>query len=65
MAGSGLPVVGCPSSDGPLPAYSDAMDLVEALLESYPSQKEFLQNDWWFRPLWLEPRFQELTAESG
>lgn len=37
-----------------------ALELLEGFLEEYPSQREFLPSDWWFRPLWDDPRFKAL-----
>jgi len=39
-----------------------ALELLRAFLAEYPSQREFLPSDWWFRPLWEHPRFRELMA---
>ncbi len=38
------------------------LELLRAFVAEYPSQREFLPNDWWFRPLWDDDRFQELMA---
>jgi TolB-like protein len=41
-----------------------ALDLLRRFLSEYPSQREFLPRDWWFRPLWDSARFQALMAAS-
>lgn len=41
-----------------------ALDLIRDFLAEYPSQREFLPKDWWFRPLWNDGRFQALMAED-
>ena len=41
-----------------------ALQLLTALVNEYPSQREFLPRDWWFRPLWDDPGFMALLAPS-
>lgn len=41
-----------------------ALELLAAFVAEYPSQREFLPSDWWFRPLWPDPRFRELMASG-
>lgn len=39
----------------------DAVRLLERSVAFDPSQTDFLSKDWWFRPLWNDPGFRELT----
>jgi tetratricopeptide (TPR) repeat protein len=41
-----------------------ALELLTRFLQAYPSQREFLPADWWFRPLWDDPRFQALMTQD-
>ena len=41
-----------------------ALELLARFIEAYPSQREFLPADWWFRPLWDDPRFRALMDAS-
>ena len=41
-----------------------ALDRLRTFLAAYPSQREFLPRDWWFRPLWDDPGFQALMSAA-
>ena len=41
----------------------EALRLLEAFLEGFPNQKEYLTQDWWWEELWDDPRFQSLVAQ--
>ena len=39
-----------------------ALRLLRDFVAEYPSQREFLPSDWWFRPLWDDHRFRALMT---
>lgn len=48
-----------------LGGFDEALDRLERYVGTYPSQREFLPADWWFRDLWTHLRFLRLMAQPG